>query len=76
MPYLIYGKRTEPWWNREKRRWEDPDKTFRAIGYKGYRVTKLEDAGSFATREDAQEYLDNHADPNKTDIAWEIRKVK
>lgn len=74
MPYLIYGKHTKEWWDGKMR--QPPDKTFRAINYKGVRVTKLEDAGSFATREDAQEFLDKHADPKRNDVAFEIRKVK
>lgn len=76
MTYLIYGKHTKEWWNKQRRRWEDPDKTFRAIDYKGVRVTKLENAASFATKEDAQDYLDKYADPNRDDVAFEIRKAK
>ena len=74
--YLIYGKHTKEWWNREKRRREPADKTFRAIDWKGVRVTKLENAASFASKEDAQEYLDKHADPSRDDVAFEIRKAK
>ena len=76
MTYLIYGKRIKPWWNKQRRRWEDPDKTFRAIDYKGVRVNKLEDAASFAEKTDAQEYIAKHADPNRTEVVFEIRKAR
>lgn len=74
MPYLIYGKHTKEWWDGKMR--QPPDKTFRALNYKGVRVTKLEDAGSFAEKSDAEEYLAKKKDPSRTDVVFEIRKVK
>lgn len=56
--YLIYGKRTKPWYNEKTKEWVEPDKTFRALTATGIRVTKLKNAMSFATKEDAQEFLD------------------
>ena len=71
--YAIYGKRTgkpvdgEPIY----------DKTFRALDYFGKRVTKLEKAGTYATREDAQEVIDNKCQEliNEGLCIYEIRKV-
>lgn len=74
MPYAIYGKRTgqivdgEPVY----------DKMFKALGYDGIRVAKLADAGTYATREDAQEVVDKKC-KEYMDKGWtqiEIRKVK
>lgn len=76
MTYLIYGKHTKPWRGSQDHLLHEPDKMFRAINYQGVRVTKLEDAASFATKEDAQEFLDKHTDPNRDDVAFEIRKAK
>ena len=52
--FLIYGKRTGYPCNGEP----VYDATFRALDAKGVRVTKLSDAMSYATREDAKEMLD------------------
>lgn len=72
--WLIYGKRTgqivdgEPVY----------DKMFKALNYKGVRVAKLADAGTYATREDAQEVIDKKC-KDYIDKGWiqvEIRKAK
>lgn len=71
--WLIYGKRTKPW--RDKHgHLVDPDKNFRALDSYGVRVTKLSDAFSYATREDAQERIDR-AHP-QDGVIFEIRKAK
>lgn len=62
MPWAIYGKRPQ-------------DKMMRALDYRGHRVSKLELAGTFAEKNDAQEHLDKRIDPNNPNT-FEIRKVK
>lgn len=73
MSYLIYAKRAKEWWGHEDRKWHEPDKTFRAIDYKGMRVNKLSEAATFATKEDAEEFMDRTLKPG---VEWEIRKAK
>lgn len=75
--YLIYGKRLAV---------KDPktgqiitDSMFRALDSGGHRVTKLSDAMSYATREDAQAILDKPATKARIDageVAFQIRKAK
>ncbi len=72
--WLIYGKRTKPWKDKNGRT-QQPDKTFRALDSYGRRVTSLDDAFSYATKEDAQERIDN-AHPNIEGVVFEIRKAK
>lgn len=74
MGYLIYGKRIKPWRD-EHKKMHEPDARFAALNAKGERVTKKEDAFEFATKEDAQEYLDAHKG-TRTDVVFEIRKAK
>jgi hypothetical protein len=62
--FLIYGKRTGFLFDGEP----VYDATFRALDAKGVRVTKLSDAMSYATKEDAQEVL------NKPRIQENIKK--
>lgn len=72
--WLIYAKRTKPW--RDKKGiMHQPDKTFKAVDGYGVRVTKLTDAFSYATKEDAQERIDN-AKPLIEGVVFEIRKAK
>ena len=71
--YLIYGKRTKPWKDKNGHLL-DPDKTFKALDWYGVRVNKLSDAFSYATREDAQERI-NKAHP-QDGVIFEIRKAK
>lgn len=74
MSYLIYGKRTKPVkYGNDKI--GGPDKTFRALTYQGVRVTKLSEAGEYATKEDAQEIVDKWSG-NIPGVVLEIRKVK
>ena len=67
--YLIYGKRQGQYVNG----FPTVDKTFRALDGFGMRVTKLDDAMSYATREDAQEIVDKYG---RDDCIFEIRKAK
>lgn len=76
--WLIYGKHLKPWVD-SKNKWHEPDATFRALNYRGVRVTKLVDAGEYATREDAQEVLDRPLTKAKIEngeVALEIRVAK
>ena len=72
--YLVYGKRTEPVYYPTLRQTHGPDKTFKALNEYGERVTKLSDAFSFASREDAQEFLDAHK--HRAGCVFEIRKAR
>lgn len=72
--YLIYGKRTKPWRDK-KGKLQQPDKTFRALDAQGCRVTNLDYAFSYATKEDAQERIDK-ANPPIEGVIFEIRKAK
>ncbi len=72
--YLIYGKRTERIYDVYSKTWTEPDTTFRALNANGERVTKLKDAFSFATREDAQDFIDNRRP--KPGVIFEIRKAR
>lgn len=71
--YLIYGKRTQAWKDKEGHTHE-PDKTFRALDIQGCRVTKLDEAFSYATKEDAQERIDKTK--LKPGVVLEVRKAK
>lgn len=72
MTFAIYGKRTKVIPGTDK-----PDTTFRALTYAGIRVSKLTDAGTFATKEDAEEFL-KKKNPRgyKDGVVFEIRKLK
>lgn len=72
--WLIYGKRTGKIENGEP----VYDKTFKALNYSGVRVTKLVDAGTYATREDAQDVIDKKCTDYKEAglCKYEIRKAK
>lgn len=67
MPYIIYGKRTE------SINGYGPDAKFAALDSRGKRVTKLTEAMTYATREDAQSIIDKHS---KEGVIFEIRKAK
>lgn len=71
--FFVYGKRTkEEYWDNVRRCMIPQDAQFRALNYDGVRVNKLEDAVCFATKEDAQEWIDKH---NFLDgVKIEIRK--
>ena len=75
--YLIYGKHLTPWVD-SKKKLREPDKTFRALDARGVRVTRLDDAMSYATQEDAQEVLDKpgtKARIDKGEVCFEIRRA-
>lgn len=74
MPYAIYGKRTKPILNTQTHEFMGPDAKFAALDYNGCRVTKLVDAGTYATVEDAQEIIDKR--PVKDGVILEVRKIK
>lgn len=67
MAYLIYGKRTRLVNN------GGPDKKFAALDAKGHRVTKLSNAMSYATKEDAQAIINALG---LDGCEFEIRKAK
>lgn len=67
--YLIYGKRQ----GQLIKGIPTYDKTFRALDGFGKRVVKLEQAMSYATREDAQEIINKKG---RKDCLFEIRKAK
>jgi len=52
-----------------------PDKTFRALDIRGRRVTSLDEAFSYATKEDAQERINNIKHP-VDGVIFDIRKAK
>ena len=66
--YLIYGKRQ----GQKVKGIPIYDKTFRALDGFGHRVTNLNNAMSYATREDAQEVIDKKG---RTDCIFDIRKA-
>lgn len=75
--YLIYGKHLTPWID-SKGKIREPDKTFRALDARGVRVTKLDNAMSYATKEDAQEVLDKpgtKARIKREEVTFQIRKA-
>lgn len=74
MAYIIYGKRTKPIYNTDTKEHMGPDAKFAALDYNGCRVFKLADAGTYATKEDAQEVLDKRTP--KDGVVFEIRKAK
>lgn len=67
--WLIYGKRQGLFVKGRK----VYDKTFRALDGRGKRVITLDEAMSYATKEDAQEIIDKRGRP---DCIFEIRKAK
>ena len=74
--YLIYGKHLTPWID-SKGKLREPDKTFRALDAHGVRVTKLDNAMSYATKKDAQEVLDKpgtRARVEKGEVIFEVRR--
>lgn len=74
MSYWVYGRRTEPWYNSDTKEWNEPDKNFRALNGAGIRVNKLSEACEFATKEDAQQFIDSHS--YRDGVKLEIRKKK
>ena len=84
MSYLIYGKvvKAVPLPNGKGGfHMVEPQPTFRALNYRGQRVTKLADADDYAEREDAQKAINEAQEywkrqGYKGHIAFEIRKAK
>lgn len=79
MTYFVYGKRTSPeHWDNGRRCIIPQDTCFRALNVRGERVMKLEQAIPFATREDAQAWLDEKLAKRGhiEGAVFEIRKVK
>ena len=75
--WLIYGKHLTPWID-SKGKLREPDKIFRALDARGVRVTKLDNAMSYATKEDAQEVLDKpgtKARIEKGEVIFEVRRA-
>ena len=74
MPYAIYGKRCGLKVN------GIPifDKQFRALDYKGIRVSKLTDAGVYQDKSDAQEVLDKKCKTYEDAglVEYQIRTIK
>lgn len=71
--YLIYGKRIKPF-TTKKGKVLGPDKQFRALDARGVRVSRLADAMSYATKEDAQEIIDRTL-KQRDDVTFEIRRA-
>lgn len=76
MPYAIYGKRSKEWYDEKTHTLNPPDKTFKALNEKGHRVHKLADAFTFATAQDAKDYLKQRAKNPKEGTLFEIRPIK
>lgn len=72
MSYLVYGKRTERWYNEDDHSWNEPDKQFMPLNMKGIRTRKQDLKDCFATKEDAQEWIDSHS--FRAGVKLEIRR--
>lgn len=72
--FAIYGKRTGLIVNGVP----IYDKQFRALDYRGIRVSKLEQAGTYATKEDAQKVVDEKCkDYKDAGLAeYQVRSIK
>lgn len=74
--FLLYGKHLKNWRD-SKGRWHEPDSTFRALDASGVRVSRLANAMSYATKEDAQAIIDKpgtKARIERGEVAFEIRR--
>ena len=75
--FLIYGKHLTTWVD-SKGKWHDPDSRFAALNARGVRVSRLADAMSYATKEDAQEVLNKpgiKARIDRGEICFDIRRA-
>lgn len=76
MAFLLYGKHTKSW--RDKNgKMREPDSRFAALDARGRRVSRLDQAMSYATKEDIQEILDRPAVKariERGEVAFDIRK--
>ena len=77
MAFLIYGKHLTSWQDKNNK-WRDPDSRFAALDARGCRVSRLDQAMSYATREDAQEVLDKpgtKARIERGEVCFDIRRA-
>lgn len=75
--YLIYGKHLVPWVDK-KGKMREPDSRFAALTANGVRVSRLDQAMSYATKEDAQAVLDKPATKariKRGEVCFEIRRA-
>ena len=75
--YLIYGKHLKNWVD-SKGKWHEPDSRFAALNAKGCRVSRLDQAMSYATKEDAQAVLDKPGTKLRIDngeVCFDIRRA-
>lgn len=73
--WIIYGKRT----GKKVNNIPVYDKQFRALNYEGVRVSKLADADTYATKEDAQAIIDDEKNKKLVEdglVQYEIRRAK
>lgn len=76
MAFLIYGKHLTSWKDKNNK-WRDPDSRFAALDARGCRVSRLDQAMSYATKKDAQEVLDKpgtKARIERGEVIFDIRK--
>lgn len=76
MAFLLYGKHMKPWKDK-KGKLREPDSRFAALDARGRRVSRLDQAMSYATKEDIQEILDRpgvKARIERGEVAFDIRK--
>lgn len=71
--YGVYAKRTQPLFNYETKETMGPDKVFMPLNERGVRTPKNKLTHTFATKEDAQEWIDNHN--FKDGVIVEVRKL-
>ena len=71
--YAIYAKRTMPVYDIKSGKTIPPDKTFMPINYAGIRVRKQDLTDTFATKDDAQNFIDSHK--FREGVITEIRKL-
>lgn len=75
--WLIYGKHAKPWID-SKGKLREPDSRFAALDVHGVRVSRLDNAMSYATKEDAQAVIDKpktKARVNNGEVIFEIRRA-
>lgn len=76
--WLIYGKHTKSWQDKTNR-WRDPDARFAALDGKGCRVSRLDQAMSYATKQDALEVIsrpETQAKVDRGEVCFEIRRAR
>lgn len=76
--WLIYGKHIKPWQDKNNK-WRDPDSRFAALDAKGCRVSRLDQAMSYATKEDALEVISRPETQQRVDrgeVCFELRRAR